>query len=376
MSTATQPAQPSFTLWNHLHRFLATAKLVLFGLSIVVSIVFLGEVTRLYEMTHSIHPFVGYLYISVVVGGVLLVAVPVIRFLLLPKVVEPPKIPEADSVRPSHLRAEAKYMERYLKSCSTNEQLKDKSDLIANARDELAKLSANLIVSEAPAGERVTELAAFGERTIPPILVDVDNKVDRLIYQESLAVGVATALSPNGALDAFVMLWRSVRLVTEIAVLYYGRPGFLGTFAICRDVSIATALAGVLQNVTDSLGNLLARSVGGLTSAVAGPVVDGSTNALVLIRIGYLAKERCRSLRRWDARTRKSAIISALKATQSIAFGVTSEIARCVGGGIVNVAGKAADSAYSFAAGIGQSINSVFRANKPEPATPDAESSS
>ena len=137
------------------------------------------------------------------------------------------------------------------------------------------------------------------------------------------------------------MLWRSVNLVSRLAVLYYGRPGFWGTLAICRDVSIATALAGYLQNVTDSLGNLLAKSLGGVTGVVAGPLVEGTTNALVLVRIGYIAKERCRSFRQWDVSTRRSALLRALKATQKVAVGLTTEVLRQVGGGLGAMAGAA-----------------------------------
>jgi hypothetical protein len=179
-------------------------------------------------------------------------------------------------------------------------------------------------------------------------------------------VGLATAASPNGVLDAFVMLWRSVRLVSELGLLYYGRPGVWGVLAICRDVSAAVAVAGYMQNVTNSLGNILTGTLGRAGGLIAGPAVDGITNALVLIRIGHLAKERCRSYRRWDAATRRNAILSALSATQSVGVGLAAEILRRVGSGmgvlasgIASKVGEMGENAFDAAEAAAQAAGRV-----------------
>ena len=221
--------------------------------------------------------------------------------------------------------------------------------------------------------EVTAKLSEWSNRRMMPVLSDVDEKADRLIYQEALSVGLATAASPNGVLDAFVMLWRGVRLVSEIGILYYGRPGLWGTLAICRDVSFAVAVAGYMQNVTHSLGSILAGTLGKAGGMVAGPAVDGITNALVLIRIGHLAKERCRSYRRWDASARKNAILSAVSATQSVAFGLATEILRQVGSGVSAMASgiaqklgeagvTALDAAETAAGAASRAANTVVNA--------------
>ena len=63
-----------------------------------------------------------------------------------------------------------------------------------------------------------------------------------------------TALSPNGTLDAFLVLWRNVNLVASLARLYYGRPGLPGTWLILRDVSLAILLSSVLEQISDMGG--------------------------------------------------------------------------------------------------------------------------
>ncbi|MFO0948731.1 MAG: hypothetical protein U1D30_22875 [Planctomycetota bacterium] len=95
---------------------------------------------------------------------------------------------------------------------------------------------------------------------------------------------------------------------------------------------------------------------------IAGPAVDGVTNGLVLIRIGYLAKERCRSFRQWDAQTQTSALGNALNATQKVAVGLTMEILRQVGGKLGAVAGLVASGVGSAAGKLGSATEGLRQA--------------
>lgn len=353
-------SEPSASLWNQLGETYRWLKLAFFVAAGLLGLILLGEMARIYQTAASFHPWAGYGSLVLMGAGAVLVFLPVKQFLAMPRVVEPPPVPARDAVGIDQLRAEAKYLGRYLDNCGRNPCFSPQLALIQHARAELDDYLRRLGAgseTEAPALDR--ELTDWTKRRMTAILADVDERADRLIYQESLAVGMATAVSPNGTLDAFVMLWRSVRLVSQLSVLYYGRPGLWGTLLVCRDVSVATALAGFLQNVTDSLGGILVRSVGGVTSVVAGPALDGVTNGLVLIRIGYLARERCRSFRQWDAQTRKSALGSALAATQKVALGLSSEILRQLGGTIGVVASRVASGVVQVATGAADRVTSA-----------------
>lgn len=341
------------TLWDQLHQAILWGRRALLGAAAFVLFVALIQGFWLYRQAADIHPLLGLGTLAAFAGGAVLVAIPAYRFLKMPAVVHPPAIPTAATLEIGHLRAEAKYLDRYLANCGRNPEFAPRIAEIDRARGQLEALRRRLgKATPGQAAEFDAELTAWVRAAVSPLLREVDQKADRIIYQESLTVGLATAASPNGTLDAFVMLWRSTRLVSQIATLYYGRPGLWGTLAVCADVSVATALAGFLQNVTDSLGGLLAKSIGGATGVVAGPAVDGVTNGLVLIRIGYLARERCRSFREWDTATRRNALASALASTQKVAVGLATEILRQVGsrvgaaaGAVVASAGRAAGSA-------------------------------
>ena len=92
---------------------------------------------------------------------------------------------------------------------------------------------------------------------------------------------------------------------------------------------------------------------------VVAPAIDGITNALVLVRIGYLTKERCRSFRQWDTKAQQSALIKALAATQKVALGLTGEILRKVGTGLGVLTEAAARGVSQAADAAGKAIGST-----------------
>ena len=371
---AARKSAETFRLWRHLDPMIRWARRSIIIAGVLVVVFFTLETIRTYQTLAAIHPWVG---VAALIGlgvAIALIVGPGWRFLSMPRVIEPPPLPADGKLTPSQCVTEIRFLERYLVNCERNPSFGSQRVAITTARAELALLLLEARdATPATLPNITTKLSGWANRCMMPVLHDVDEKADRLIYQEALSVGLATAASPNGVLDAFVMLWRGVRLVSEIGILYYGRPGIWGTLAICRDVSFAVAIAGYMQNVTNSLGNILAGTLGKAGGMVAGPAVDGITNALVLIRIGYLAKERCRSYRHWDAAAQKNAVLSAVSATQKVAFGLATEILRQVGYGVSAMASGIAqklgeagstvmDTAETAAGAAGRAANTVVNA--------------
>lgn len=341
--SAAVTERSSGALWLQIQKAMSWARIAAIIFSLVFLALIVGQVAQLYQVAAAVNPALGYAWLFT--AGVLLslIAVPAYRFLSVPKVALPPIIPDAANVTLKDLRSEARYLDVYLANLARNVELTDKLPEITRARAELIGLTTQIRQASI---DQVKDLDAalmkWSSATVTPILRDLDKKADRLIFQEGLSVGLATAISPNGTLDAFVMLWRSVQLSSELAKLYYGRPGFWGTLDVCRDVAVATAVAGYMQNISDSLGQLVTNGVGGVSGVVAGPAMDGILNALVLSRIGYLTQQRCRSFREWDTNGRKSAMSSALGSTRKIAVGLTTELLRQVGAGVGAAVGSAA----------------------------------
>src|SRR5690606_42084612 len=94
-------------------------------------------------------------------------------------------------------------------------------------------------------------LEAFGREQIEPLLKPLDKRVEALIHAEAVGVGVATAVSMNGTVDAFIVLWRNANLVAKVARIYFGRPHLWGSLRILRDVAGIVVVSRALDDVTD-----------------------------------------------------------------------------------------------------------------------------
>jgi len=281
-------------------------RLLLIGASILI----LAQVASVYRMLADIHPWVG------LVGALLFllliawfVARPLARLVQLPPAVSPPVMPAAPERTVHHARRQLAYLEQYLQTLRRNPEM---ADHLLRIDSELETLRA--LRSDAQKMEDPRELSArvvhFERNAMIPILDPLDRRAEVLIHRESLAIGTMTALSPNGTVDAFIVLWRNVNLVASLARLYYGRPGLSGTYLIVRDVASAILLSSVLERLSD-MGSGILRRVGEggrtipLLGAVVGPMLDGTINGLMTMKVGYLAQERCRSFRAWDGRTKR-----------------------------------------------------------------------
>lgn len=315
----------------------------------LIGFVFLGvtlwvigrEIVALHGAVREVSPVLGVLFLVAAVALVgRLLGVPVWRFLKMPAVVRPPETPVADADwRVEHSEAHVEYLGRYLASVARNPRLRGARTEIQAAVRELDAVRAR-VVQTGDAGKARADVASFETRFISPILAPLDREVDVLIRNEALGVGIATAISPNGTLDAFLVLWRNANLVSRIANVYYGRPGARGTLTILRDVSAAALLATYLEGVSEAAAGVLRGVLGSVAGVVAGPVVDGSINAVATLRIGYLAKARCRSFKAWNEATRREALKAALVAAKDRSKDVLAGIAKAAGGTFADLSGK------------------------------------
>lgn len=336
-------------------------KQIALGLAALFVIGVVIEAAHVLQVSAGVHPALGVLAGLALAGAAAWISLPLVRALRVPRVVRPPEVPADASFEPRHLAELARYLDGYVANCARNPALSERRAAVGELRRELAALRPDWErVDSARVAVARQELNEWVEGRLSPLLEPLDERAERLIYQEALGVGLGTAISPNGTLDAFVVLWRSVQLTGKLAQLYYGRPGPLGTIRILADVALATAAASCVQSVGDSLGGLVARSLGGVAGVVAGPLTQGITNALVMVRLGYLVQERCRSFRRWDGGAQRSALASAIQATQKVAFGLVTEILRQAGSGLGAVAGAAAKGVSQAAGGLATAAGAAF----------------
>ena len=125
------------------------------------------------------------------------------------------------------------------------------------------------------------------------VLAPLDERAFAAIARASRGAALGVSVSPLALLDAALVLWRSVRMVREIAEIYGLRPGFAGSLVLMRHL----LMSGLYTVGVDILGNVWIEHLGGrLTSFVSTRLAEGVVAAVRVARLGLLAMEACRPL--------------------------------------------------------------------------------
>lgn len=353
--------------WKFLRRALV--------IGFVVAVVFaVAEISNLGRLFYWIHPVLGTMFFVLILGAVAAaIGRAVVRYIATPQALSPPVMPQkAEEVTLAQLSAQVSFIDRFLRNCEANAELDAQRAGIAAARTRVAALAQRIAQPGfAALAEARDEARALTDQEVPKLLAPLDARVDELIWREALAVGIGTAVSPNGMLDAFIVLWRNLNLISRVSRLYFGRPGLAGTLVIARDVAGSILVASYLESVAEAAGSLIGAQLGSLAGSVAGPVMEGMTNALVTVRVGCLAKDRCRAFQRWDQATKQGALKAVGAYTKKISGKLWKEILAASGLGLGKIGEKlkggiaaSGAAAKSGLAATGRAMGKLLRRKK------------
>ncbi len=252
---------------------------ILIGLSILAVVGLLGSGLMLYREAHAVHPLLGVLVLLLLVAGILLlVVVPVSLVLRLPGALRRPDAQQGP--------AWDKFVRRYAKRLARNPVLRA-------GYPEIPALDAAL---------RGKRNGAAIEGAAAGAVAFLDQRARQVVARHAAAVFTATAVSQSGRLDALIVLSAQLRLVKEIAELYYQRPRPQELWALYANVGASVFVAGEIQDseILAVLGAPFVAGVGGvvpgaapLTSLLMTSLLDGSANAFLTLRVGALARRYC-----------------------------------------------------------------------------------
>jgi len=123
------------------------------------------------------------------------------------------------------------------------------------------------------------------------VLQPLDRQAYRVVSRAARDAGIGVLLSPAGLLDALLVIWRTSRMIRDVALVYGFRPSRIGRFALTRRVLENAAMAGAVEY----LGDLLTAHIGaGVAGKVSNKVGQGAFTALRTARLGLIAIEACR----------------------------------------------------------------------------------
>ncbi|MBY9066856.1 YcjF family protein [Hyphomonas sp. WL0036] len=368
---ASAPVEKPAQQWELAAQWAQGWRVLKVAATVLVVIAFLmviGQGYLFYRLFDDLHPMAGLVYIVALTAALAwLVGRPVAAFLSMPVAARPPDIViDARAPDPKAIAARLRYDVRYLQMLAANPEVQAERAAIeagiAKGR-ELAARAARATPEEALALS--IDLQTFERVHVEALLAPLDKRVNQLIHAEAVGVGVATALSMNGTVDAFIVLWRNANLVAKISRIYFGRPHLMGSLRILRDVAAIVVAARALEDVTDITGDVIGSLLGRMGGLIAGPVMDGGINAMMTLKLGYLAKRRCRSFKGWTAVQASAISEEALEDVKQESGSVISDLLKRTGG-LTAHASRATEKVLAGSRSAWELIRSWFGGNRPQ----------
>jgi putative membrane protein len=152
----------------------------------------------------------------------------------------------------------------------------------AHARNQLRELSHGIADGHA--------LIDIAERTL---VAPLDAEARREIARAAKRVSMVTALAPRAIIDVIFVAAQAVRLVRLVAVIYGGRPGFLGLLKLIRSIASHIAVTGGMAAGDSLIQQFLGHGIAAKLSVRLG---EGVLNGRLTARVGLSAMAVCRPM--------------------------------------------------------------------------------
>ena len=298
--------------------------LAVLGSSIVVlsfGVFVVNQTAQVVQLAATFHPEAGRVVLFCLIGAYgVLVAVPVVMVVRLPKPLQPPKA-------------------------------KDGPEYQAHLDRLRGRLRANRF-------HQITDLGS--ERAIEQAIERLDEEAVRMIKTTASQVFLTTAISQSGRLDTFFVLSMQTRMVWKIAHLYHQRPTVRDMIHLYANVAGTSFVAGELQDIdlseqVEPVFSAVVGSLGGavpgfkvVASVLANSILSGAGDAFLTLRVGMIAKRHCGALVAEPAAAlRRRATSEAAQHLGAIVADGSARITRALWSNSREKVGDAAKGAYS-----------------------------
>lgn len=294
------------------------------GLLFLAVIIFISQVLMLQQRINLIHPWMGWLFVLAVVAITsYTIGYPVFMYIKLPRAMALP--PEEDQ------EARKRYQQQLILHLNKNKTLGEKGLLPIPADADETLLQ-----------EKLDEL---------------NKETESLTKRTASQVFLTTAVSQNGSLDGLFVLVSATKMVWQIASIYHQRPNPKDFIRLYINVAATVLLAREIEDldvldeqmepmITTLFGSMLGSFVPGVNTAVnilVNSAIQGTANAFLTLRVGFIAQQYMGSLVRLERRrVKRSASLQAVRLLGAI----VSENAGYIRGAAMNFSKKGAGNVY------------------------------
>ncbi len=125
------------------------------------------------------------------------------------------------------------------------------------------------------------------------LLLPLDEAAGQIVASASRRVTLITAVTPAAVLDILFVAAQNMKMLRQLATLYGGRPGTLGTIRLTGMVISHLAVTGGLALTDNLVQQLIGKGLLGRLSARLG---EGAVNGILTTRIGLAALDLTRPI--------------------------------------------------------------------------------
>lgn len=155
-----------------------------------------------------------------------------------------------------------------------------------------------------------------------------DEESKQLILDNANAIFLTTAVSQNGSLDSFVVLYSMIRMIWQMAVLYKTRPTLMSLGKLYIQVMGVVLMTRSLEDtdlieeqmeplITSIIGESIASAIPGMvpiSNLIVGSLMEGAVNAFLTLRVGMITQNYLRGgIEEQPASIRRSASVKSLQ---------------------------------------------------------------
>ncbi len=125
------------------------------------------------------------------------------------------------------------------------------------------------------------------------LMAPLDARARAQIEASARQVALLTAMLPLPLIDVIAALVTNLRMIRQVAEIYGGRAGTLGSLRLLRGVIAHLLATGAVAVGEDMLGSMAS---GGIVSKLSRRFGEGVVNAALTARLGIAAMDVCRPL--------------------------------------------------------------------------------
>ncbi len=257
------------------------------------------EVIRAFQTLYAIHPWAGYVFVLILLAGIVWFFVYVFKEIFArPRVLRPPGFKNVKKPTLAELQRYGKYLLHYVERLDNNPSLEHSGE----HKETIEKLNQTLN-SKKDTQSLQEAIEQVEKEVVRPLLKELDEAAEKEVRKCVRDVMASVTFIPYKSIDLFIVLYRNFSMLVRIVKIYNAQPRFREQGRILVDTLKVVATVNYFamgRNLLEGLGSKVP-GIGNFVDDIA----QGTGAGFMTSICGHAAIERCRAFRGWNEKEAK-----------------------------------------------------------------------